>query len=485
MSSASHDAGAALKQEPGKSDAHALARNMGLFSLVVYGVGDMVGSGIYGTVGKAAGQLGNAVWLAFVVSMVAAMLTGLSYASIASRYPRAGGAAYVTHRAFALPFLSYLVGLTVTASGLTSMATSTNVFSGILAEMVGLAKQLGRLHWSVGGATIVDADVGTFVIVLAFLAFLTFVNFWGIRESMWTNLLCTAIEVGGLLFIVFVGLRYWGGVNYLETPRATLTSTGLAPGMLLSGAVLTFFAFVGFEDMLNVAEEVKDPQRTMPRGMLMALGVVALIYIAISITAVSVVHYKDLAAAPAPLAAITAKAAPWLPGWVYKAITMFAVANTVLINYIMGSRCLYGMAKQGLVPAALARVHHARRTPHVAILVLLVLVTCLTVLGGVADLGTATGLLLLACFVVVNGALIALKLRRGEPGGRFEVPIFVPVLGIVINGALIVARLMDPALGWRAPIIAGAVVAGIGLLYFVVRPRRIDERVLGAAEEGE
>jgi amino acid transporter len=458
---------------------------MGLFALVVYGVGDMVGSGVYGTVGKAAGQLGNAVWLAFVVSMVAAMLTGLSYASIASRYPRAGGAAYVTHRAFGFPFLSYVVGLTVTASGLTSMATSTNVFSGILADMLGLAKRLGRLHWSVGGATILDADLGTFAVVLVFLAFLTFVNFWGIRESMWTNLLCTAIEVAGLLFIVAVGVRYWGSVNYLETPRATATTTGLAPGMLLSGAVLTFFAFVGFEDMLNVSEEVKDPQRTMPRGMLMALGVVTLLYILIAVTAVSVVNYKELAAAPAPLAAITGKAAPWLPAWVFKAITMFAVANTVLINYIMGSRCLYGMARQGLVPAPLARVHHARRTPHVAILVLLVLVTILTVLGGIADLGTATGLLLLACFAVVNGALIALKLRPAEPRGRFEVPIVVPALGIAVSLALIAARVADPALGRRAPIIAASVVAGIGLLYLVLRPRHIDERVLAAAEEGE
>src|SRR5688572_14580878 len=148
----------------------ALLRTMGLFSLVVYGVGDMVGSGIYGTVGKAAGQMGNAVWLAFVVSMVAAMLTGLSYASIASRYPRAAGAAYVTHRAFHFAFLSYLIGLTVVASGLTSMAANTNIFA---------------------------ANVGAFVpaptwsIILVFLALMTFINFWGIRESMWINLLCT------------------------------------------------------------------------------------------------------------------------------------------------------------------------------------------------------------------------------------------------------------------------------------------------------
>jgi len=130
---------------------------MGLFALVVYGVGDMVGSGIYGTVGKAAGVLGNAVWLAFAAAMVAAVLTGLSYACLASRYPRAAGAAYVTHRAFGFAYLSYLIGLTITASGLTSMAASTNVFADTLGAMI-------------GGPWI--------VMVLAFLGLMTFVNFW-------------------------------------------------------------------------------------------------------------------------------------------------------------------------------------------------------------------------------------------------------------------------------------------------------------------
>src|SRR5687768_5465865 len=206
-----------LGQSRNVPTSHGLLRTMGLFSLVVYGVGDMVGSGIYGTVGKAAGQMGNAVWLAFVVSMVAAMLTGLSYACIASRYPRAAGAAYVTHRAFHLAFLSYMIGLTVVASGLTSMAANTNIFATNVAVFV---------------------PAPLWAIILAFLALMTFVNFWGIRESMWINLLCTVIEVGGLVFVVIVGARYWGSIDYLTTPRATLApdgttlSTGLGAGML-------------------------------------------------------------------------------------------------------------------------------------------------------------------------------------------------------------------------------------------------------------
>jgi amino acid transporter len=465
---------------------------MGLFALVVYGVGDMVGSGIYATVGKAAGQTGNAVWLAFTVSMVAAMLTGLSYASISSRYPRAAGAAYVTHRAFHLAFLSYVIGLTVCASGLTSMATSSNAFSDIFAGMIGLKGTLGTLEFTPFGWPLIDRDAGVAVVIVLFVLFLTFVNFWGIRESMWTNLLCTAVEVGGLLFVIAVGMRYWGGINYLQTPRATfdtgsgaMLSTGLGPTMLMSGAVLTFFAFVGFEDMLNVSEEVKRPERTMPWGIIFALIAATVLYIAVAVTAVSVVPYEELAKAPAPLAAITNVAAPWLPRWVFDVVTMFAVANTVLINHIMGSRLLYGMARQGLLPAPLGRLHAGRRTPHVAILTLLVIVIVLAMSGGVGDLGTATGLLLLGCFAVVNGALIVLKRRPGEPRGHFEVPLLVPVLGIVINLMLIGARLLDPAMPHRPQIIAGVLIVLIAVLYFITRPRPITEEALAEAEHAD
>ena len=163
---------------------------------------------------------------------------------------------------------------------------------------------------------------------------------------------------------------------------------------------------------------------------------------------------------------------------------MFAVANTVLINYIMGSRMLYGMARQGLLPAVLGRIHGKRHTPHVAILTLLVLVLVLAVSGGedaVKQLASATALLLLLfSFMVVNSALVVLKLRPGEPHGQFEVPVFVPVLGILVNATLIVSRLTSGEGGLRAPLIAGAIVVAATLLYFVLRPKNITDEALAA-----
>jgi amino acid transporter len=454
---------------------------MGLFSLVVYGVGDMVGSGIYGTVGDAATHMGNAVWLAFVVSMVAAVLTGLSYACLASRYPRAAGAAYVTQRAFKFAFLSYLIGLMVTASGLTSMATSTNVFTKTMLGLTTDQPDAAMSGWQ------------WYVVALSFLGVLTFVNFWGIRQSMWTNIACTFVEVGGLLFIIGVGMRYWGQVNYLATPDARfdadgqLVDYGLGLSMLLSGSVLTFFSFLGFEDMLNVSEEVKEPRQTMPRGIVLALLAATVLYIGVAVTAVSVIPHEQFAQRDiSPLARVTGKAAPWLPRRTFDFVTLFAVSNTVLINYIMGSRLLYGMARQGLMPAVLGRVHSSRRTPHVAILALLAVVMVLSVSGGVdavTQLASATALLLLFSFMVVNSALVFLKLRSDEPVGAFEVPIIVPALGVLVNAIMIVGRVTASEANARAPIIAGAIALFVTALYFIIRPTNVTEEALAAAEE--
>ncbi|MCB5174125.1 APC family permease [Microvirga lenta] len=433
----------------------ALHRTIGPVQMTLYGLGSMLGSGIYGLLGQAAGQVGNAVWLAFLVALVAALLTALSYASLGSRYPHAGGAAYVTERAYRSPLAGFVVGLAVACSALTSVATQSRVFAANLTTLTGGGE---------GTATL---------LAIGFLLLLTGLVLRGIRESMWVNVLCTCIEAGGLLLVVAVGIRFWGSVDLFETPPPGEGASDVMILLVLQGAVLTFFAFIGFEDTINVAEECRDPQRTIPIGLITAMAVAAVIYVAVAITAVSVVSWRELAAAPGPLTAVMARAAPWLPPIVYTAITLFAVANTALVNYVTASRLAYGMAHQGLLPAWLGRVHATRRTPHFAILTLFAVVAPLALIGTIGQLASATVLMLLTVFAAVNGALFLLKRRAGEPEGRFEIPLFVPVLGVLVCAGLVLVRVTTG--DWRASVLAGALLLGIFAVYAVLRPRAATE----------
>ena len=190
----------------------------------------------------------------------------------------------------------------------------------------------------------------------------------------------------------------------------------------MQGAVLTFFAFIGFEDTFNVAEECRNPERTLPIGLILAMALAAILYMAVAITAVSVVPWQELAAAPGPITEVVNRAAPAIPPIVFTFITLFAVANTALVNYVTASRLIYGMARQGLLHDRLGDVHPERRTPHIAVVALFVVVAPLALLGSIGDLAAATVLLLLAVFAVVNGALFLLKGRKGEAARLFRSP---------------------------------------------------------------
>ncbi|RYD39766.1 MAG: amino acid permease, partial [Verrucomicrobiaceae bacterium] len=291
----------------------------------------------------------------------------------------------------------------------------------------------------------------------------------GIRESMWANIVCTVVEAAGLLFIIAVGIKYWGGVNYLETPGDTAgggIGSGITLALVLQGAVLMFFSFIGFEDILNVSEEVKEPKKDIPFGLIGAMILATVIYMAVAITAVSVVPWKELAASKTPLMEVAHRAAPWFTGIdsVYVGITIFAIGNTALLNYLMGSRLLYGMSRQGLMPAALGRLNAKRGTPQLAIIVLFGIVSLLILSGGVKPLAESTVLLLLAVFTLVNISLIILKRRESEPFDGFDIPILVPVLGALVCATLIVVRVQAAI---TSPDREASVAPSIALVIFV------------------
>ncbi|MDE2773882.1 MAG: amino acid permease [Gemmatimonadota bacterium] len=426
-----------------------LRRSIGLWQMTLYGAGSMLGAGIYGLLGQVAAEMGSAIWLAFAMSMVAAGLTGLSYASLGSRYPRAGGAAYITHRAYRRTLLTHVVGLSVACSGFTSIAAGARVVGENLQSLPALQ----------------GLPTGTLAVL--YLAVVGAIVYRGIRESMWTNVVFTLVEAAGLLFVIAVCLRFWGSANLMEFPTLPETEAGLPLLFLVNGVVLTFYSFLGFEDAINVAEELKNPRRDMPLGLVMALVLTVVIYMSVAVSAVSVVPWQELAGSSAPLAEVVARAAPWFPAWMFIAITIFAVGNTGLINYVTASRLLYGMARDGQLPKALSRIHPKRRTPHVAVGLIAAIIVLLILSGNISQLASATVLLLLLVFSVVNAALVVLKLRPDEPHGAFELPIAIPVLGAVVCFAMFVARL--GAGDWRAPVIAGVLLLGVLAIHLLLR----------------
>ena len=460
-----HDLGYTRLMPDDTQSKPALAQTIGGWQILFYGLGSMLGAGIYALIGKAAAGLGNAMWIAFLMAMIGAMLTGLSYACVGGRYAKAGGAAYVTQRGLGRPMLSYVIGIAVMMSGLTSMATGSQAIIGQIRELMG---------WQLGTTSIKLLSICVVFLVGC-------VIYRGIRESMWLNILCTIIEAGGLLFIIVVGVRYWGGVDYFQSPGDTVeggAGSGITFALIMQGAVLTFYSFIGFEDILNVSEEVKNPSRNIPFGLIGAMILATCIYMAVAITAVSVVPWQELAKSDAPLMEVARRAAPWFTGIapVYAGITIFAIGNTALLNYLMGSRLLYGMSRQGLLPAVLGSVHPKRRSPHVAIGVLFGIVSLLILSGSVKQLAESTVLLLLIVFTAVNISLVVLKRRPGEPRGGFEPPLLVPILGALVCLLLLTVRIHSAVTSADhtqrpAPLIAGAIVIISLVLYKVLRPK--------------
>lgn len=421
-----------------------LRRSLGFWALVFYGVGDILGAGIYALVGKVAGVAGSASWAAFGVALVVAGLTALTYAELGGRFPRSAGESFFTEQAFGRPGLSLLVGWVVLCSGILSLATVSVAFSGYMSGLVpGLPPSF--------------TIVGILLVLAA-------INFRGMRESSTTNIIATMVELTGLLIVIVVGALFLERDSASGIAQTIESGRSVSWTEIASGAALGFFAFIGFEDMVNVAEEVKDPERNMPRAILIALCVTGVIYLLVVLVATSVVAPAVLADSEAPLLSVVQRATDLVPDRLFSLIALFAVANTGLLNFIMGSRLIYGMSRQGLLPAALGKVHPRRRTPHLAVLTVLGVALALALSGTLTYLAGTTSLLLLLVFFTVNVSLATIKRRDGGAVRTFCAPRLVPIVG-----ALSCLGLM-PFVPRGSLLTAGIILAlGTGLV--VVRTR--------------
>jgi amino acid transporter len=439
--------GTATPETPVEPSLH---RVMGPWLLLLFIVGDILGTGIYALTGQVAKQVGGVVWLPFLVAFVVAMVTAFSYLELVTKYPKAAGAALYTHKAFGIHFITFIVAFAVMCSGITSASTASRAFAANMSNAFNLG---------------LSGGVGITVIGLAFMAIVAAVNFRGVGESVKANVVLTCVELTGLLIIIFIGL--WAiGAGQGDVSRVTEFKTGDG-GMfwpVIAATTLAFFAMVGFEDSVNMAEECKNPSGIFPKVLLAGLVITGAIYVLVSISAITLVPAEQLGEGETPLLKVVQAGAPNFPIWIFGIITMFAVANSALINMLMASRLVYGMSREHVLPAALGKVHAGRRTPYIAIgFTTLLAFALITFVGEVPALGGTTALLLLCVFTVVNIAVLVLRKDRVEHD-HFRTPTILPILG-----AIACAFFAGPWTG-RDPVqytIAGVLI-GIGVLLWFV-----------------
>ncbi|MCO4317633.1 APC family permease [Phyllobacterium sp. 21LDTY02-6] len=428
-----------------------LHRVMGPWLLLLFIVGDILGTGIYALTGQVAKQVGGVVWLPFLIAFVVAVVTAFSYLELVTKYPKAAGAALYTHKAFGIHFITFIVAFTVMCSGITSASTASRAFAANLSG----AFQLN-----------LEAGIGISLVGLAFMALVAIINFRGVGESVKANVVLTMVELTGLLIIIFIGLWAIAGgqgdvsriTQFASTPDSSIFWS------VMAATTLAFFAMVGFEDSVNMAEECKNPSGIFPKVLLTGLLITGLIYVLVSISSITLVSPAELGEGETPLLKVVQAGAPGFPIWIFGFITMFAVANSALINMLMASRLVYGMSREHVLPPLFGKVHPTRRTPYWAIgFTTLLAFGLILFVGEVPALGGTTALLLLFVFTIVNVAVLVLRREKVEHD-HFRTPTLLPIVG-----AISCAFFAGPWTG-RDPVqykIAGVLIA-VGVVLWVV-----------------
>lgn len=419
-----------------------LRRGIGGPLLFAFILGDVLGAGIYALMGVLSERVGGMLWAPLVAALLLALLTAGSYAELVTKYPRAGGAAVFAERAFKNKLLSFLVGFSMLAAGVTSAAGLSIAFAGQYLQ------------------TFVSLPVVPAAIV--FLAVVAALNARGIRESLGANVVMTAIEVSGLVIVVVVvGVLLAGGGGDVSRVTQVPEGTGVASSVL-AGAIIAYYSFVGFETSANMIEEVKQPSKMYPRALFAALATAGVVYVLVGLASSIALPPEELSGSSGPLLAVVEASGVAIPSWLFSLIALIAVANGALLTMIMASRLTYGMAEQGLLPRVLSRVLPRRRTPWVAILATTLVAMLLTLVGDLTLLAETVVLLLLFVFLSANVSVLVLR-RDHVEHDHFRVWTIVPILAIASCILLLTQQSLTV---W----IFGAVLLAVGVgLHFLAQ----------------
>ena len=426
---------------PEKSEPTELKRVMGPKLLLLFIVGDILGAGVYAVTGSMIDNVGGMAWLPFILAFGVATLTAFSYLELVTKFPQCAGAALYTQKAFGIHFLTFLVAFAVVCSGITSASTSSNVVAANL--LAGLDESFSNAN-GLGWFDVPTGTTAQLVVALTFMIVLALINLRGVGESVKFNVILTLVEMLALIIVIVIGFVAAGrGTGNGDISNLVVFEDANDKGWFLAVTVATtiaFFAMVGFEDSVNMVEETKNPEKIFPKVMLSGLGIACLIYVLVVVAVIAVLplDFEPENSDEGILLSVVKLGAPSVPiEEIFPYLTVFAVANTALINMLMASRLIYGMANQRVLPRGLGKVLPGRRSPWTAIIfttllsfVLIIVVNQLSENSVVGALSGTTGLLLLCVFAVVNIACLVLK--RGDAKAFFRAPVWIPVLGAVL-----------------------------------------------------
>ncbi len=385
-----------------------LNRTLGLPMLTFYGTGMILGAGIYSVIGQAAGIAGESLWQGFLLAGIAALLTALSYAELATMYPTAGAEyIYLRHAFFNQRWFASTIGIAVIFAVCVSAATVALAFASYLQHFISLPN---------------------FIVASIVLIFFTGINIIGIRQSSWTNAIFTLIEISGLILFIFLG---W---SQPEFGNALFTIPTYAT---VSSAALVIFAFLGFENIVSLAEETKNPEKNIPRAILISLLVSTLLYILVSLAAVALIPPEQLAKTDSAIIDASLKVSRNLAG-ILGGIALFSTANTVLIALVTASRIMYGVSKDDSLPKVLSKTIKKNKTPWIAALVTLLIAILLLLFGKVQTLASIASFVTMIVFIAVNAAVIRLRMTEPCKNRPFRSPFAIgnvpilPAIGIVV-----------------------------------------------------
>lgn len=428
-----------------------LKRRVSLFALTIYGVGNILGAGIYGLIGSVVGLTGNLSWLAFLIAAITGALTGLSYAELSAMFPKSAAEFVYTEEAFKKRILSYILGWIIIFSGIFSAATVSLVFAGYLSDLLGIPSIFLNIIFAI-------------ILVLA----LSVINLIGIRTSTRTNIIFTIIEASGLIIIIILG--FFG----TENPNFFVLPSGSSFAIIFSAVALVFFAYIGFEDIANIAEEVKEPHKNLPKAIIYSVIITTVLY---CLTAISVVKIKNYALIDpdAPLNDVATVILGEWGGNIMSVIALFATANTVLIMMIVTSRMMYGMARDKALPRGLGKVSPKFRTPYLSVIFTMAFTIVPILFGNISTVAHATVFGVLINFILVNISLIVLRKKRPDIERPFKLkpsikwmPVIALLGAIICTGLLFTFNLFT--------LIIQAIIIGIGIIVFYAMKSKIETK---------